>query len=96
MQRSREIEQKQQHFKGTENILPNGYTTTDVQNYDQKSSGRSNSGATWNSLRSGRFFQATKGFMITDPAGSCHLLSVSRSSWMNSFSNGELFNILIV
>ncbi|GFT93140.1 hypothetical protein TNCV_2430401 [Trichonephila clavipes] len=42
VQINREKEQKQQHTTGTESILPIG-----VLNYSQKSSVRSDSGATW-------------------------------------------------
>ncbi|GFV11622.1 hypothetical protein TNCV_976121 [Trichonephila clavipes] len=34
-----------------------GCTTIGIRNYDQKSSGRPNSGTTWNSLRSRRFLE---------------------------------------
>ncbi|GFW20277.1 hypothetical protein TNCV_1855991 [Trichonephila clavipes] len=55
VQRSREKEQKQQHINGTENILLKSCTTARVRNYDQKSSGRPDSSAAWNSLCSRRF-----------------------------------------
>ncbi|GFW72916.1 hypothetical protein TNCV_830391 [Trichonephila clavipes] len=43
MQRNRK--KRTEHINGTENILSKGCTTTSVQNYDQKSSGRPDSGA---------------------------------------------------
>ncbi|GFV00021.1 hypothetical protein TNCV_4056941 [Trichonephila clavipes] len=53
VQKSRENVQKQQHMNGTENILLKGCTAKGVQNYDQKSSGRPENGAAWNSFNSG-------------------------------------------
>ena len=49
-----EIE-KQQHVIVTENNLFKGFTTEGVRNYDQKYSGKLDSGIAWNSSRCGRF-----------------------------------------
>ncbi|GFX09295.1 hypothetical protein TNCV_1887081 [Trichonephila clavipes] len=61
--KQRKKEHKQQHIKGTENILMQFYTKT-VLNYDQKSSGRPERGAAWNSLRSRRFLVCHVSFLI--------------------------------
>ncbi|GFX70180.1 hypothetical protein TNCV_4616181 [Trichonephila clavipes] len=55
VQRSREKEEGQQHINGIKNISLKFCTATRVRNYDQKSFGRPDSGATWNSFRSRRF-----------------------------------------
>ena len=48
-------EQKQQHIGETENILLKRHTTEGIRNNDQKSLGRLDSSASWNSSHSGRF-----------------------------------------
>ncbi|GFW62790.1 hypothetical protein TNCV_2625531 [Trichonephila clavipes] len=52
VQKRREKELKQQHFNGIESILMKDFSIG-VQNYDQMSSGRPDSGIVWNFLRSG-------------------------------------------
>ncbi|GFV14829.1 hypothetical protein TNCV_4219231 [Trichonephila clavipes] len=64
-------ELKQQHINGTGNILLNGCTTTGTRNNGQKSSGRPESDAVWNSLCSGRFLacqvKGTSGLLVEGP-----------------------------
>ena len=50
----KEIE-KQQHVIVTENNLFKGFTTEDVENYDQKHSDKLDSDVAWNSSHCGRF-----------------------------------------
>ena len=50
-----EEKKEQEHVNGTKSILLKDCTAESVRNYDQKSSGRIESGATWNSLRSRTF-----------------------------------------
>ena len=47
--------EKQQHAIVTENNLFKSFTTEDVRNYDQKYSGKLDSGVAWNSSRCTRF-----------------------------------------
>ena len=46
--------EKQQHVIVTENNLLKGFSTEAVRNYDQKYSGKLDSGVAWNSKCSGR------------------------------------------
>ena len=47
--KQQEETEKHQHVIVTENNLFKGFTTEDVQNYDQKYSGKLDSGIAWNS-----------------------------------------------
>ncbi|GFX61315.1 uncharacterized protein TNCV_1171541 [Trichonephila clavipes] len=53
----RRTEKEQKHVTGAENISLNGCTTTGDNNYDLKSSGKSDRDAARNSRCSGRFLQ---------------------------------------
>ena len=53
--------EKQQHVIVTENNLFKGFTTEGVRNYDQKYSGKLDSGFSWNCSRCGRFIDSRFG-----------------------------------
>ncbi|GFX59531.1 hypothetical protein TNCV_2034591 [Trichonephila clavipes] len=82
---------KQQHINGTENRLQTalqqlkGCTIASVRIYDQKSFGRLDSDAAWNSLRSGRFLACHAGtrlFEAQTPTQEEALPEIFKSFWL--------------
>ncbi|GFV85761.1 hypothetical protein TNCV_2003811 [Trichonephila clavipes] len=75
--RCKEAKKKQKHINGTENIVLKDFTTTGARNCDQKSPGKHDSGAAWNSLHSGKSlachvsFQHSYRYSIPSTEGTC-------------------------
>ena len=68
--------EKQQYVIVTENNLFKGFTKEGVQNYDQKQSGKLDSGVAWDSSRFGRFLADRSTALFTVSVKLAGLLSI--------------------
>ena len=81
--------EKQQHVIVTENNLFKGFTTQGVRNYDQKYSGKLDSGVAWNYSCCGRFFDSrfAAPSTVTVKLAGLFLLAMSENENMAFFCN---------